>query len=153
MRKFGRKKQNREMMLRNLATSLIIFEHVKTTEAKAKETKTLIDTIINIGKKNTLESHRRLIGLLTHKNAVKKIKQDLITRYNDRQSGYVKSYHLAPRLGDGSKMMLLQLIAKKKSTKPNTQDTDKKPDETPTKSNPVTKPKEKNDAIKTTSKK
>lgn len=117
MRKFGRKKSNREMMLRNLVTSTIIFEHIMTTEAKAKETKSLVDKIINIGKENSLNSRRKLIGYLTHKNAVNKIIEDLIVRYKDRNSGYCKSYHLKPRLGDGSKMMLLELIPSKISVK------------------------------------
>lgn len=125
MRKFGRKKQYREMMLRNLVTSMIIFEHVKTTQAKAKETKSLVDKIINIGKENSLASRRKLIGYLTHKNAVKKIIEDLIVRYKDRNSGYCRSYHLKPRIGDGSKMMLLELIPSTIPTKKVDNKTDK----------------------------
>lgn len=117
MPKFGRKKAHREMMLRNLVTSLIIFEHLQTTQTKAKATKKLVDKVINWGKKNTLASHRRLLGYLTHQNAVKKIREDLINRYQDRTSGYTKSYYLPTRAGDGSKMMLLKLIPAKKTEK------------------------------------
>ncbi|EKD56273.1 MAG: 50S ribosomal protein L17 [uncultured bacterium] len=122
MRKFGRKKQNREMMLRNLATSLIIFEKITTTQAKAKEIKPIIDKLITTGKLNNLASRRRLLGYLLHKNAVNKILEDLIIRYNDRSSGYTKSYHLAPRLGDGSKMMILELIPAKKNIAKNSEE-------------------------------
>lgn len=117
MRKFGRKKQNRQMMLRNLITSLIIFEKIKTTEAKAKEIKGILDEVINTAKQNNLASRRKLCGYLLHKNAVKKIFEDLIVRFNKRTSGFTKSYHLAPRVGDGSKMMILQLIPSVKSNK------------------------------------
>lgn len=117
MRKFGRKKQNREMMIRNLVTSLIIFEKVKTTQAKAKEIKPILDKLINIAKKNDLASRRKLLAYLLHKNAVKKVFEDLIERFADRLSGFSTSYHLAPRVGDGSKMMLLTLLPAKKTIK------------------------------------
>lgn len=117
MRKLGRKKQNRQMLLRNLVTSLIIFEKVKTTQAKAKEVKKLTEKIISIGKSKSLEARRKLIGFLLHKNAVNKIFEDLVSRYENINSGFVKSYHLAPRIGDGSKMMLLELMGAKKQEK------------------------------------
>lgn len=117
MRKFGRKKANRNMMLRNLATSLIIFEKVKTTSSKAKELKPIIDRLINLAKKNDLSTRRYLLGYLTHKNAVKKLFEDLIARYQSRHSGYTTSYNLMPRLGDGSSMILIKLLAMEKDIK------------------------------------
>lgn len=116
MRKFGRKRDNRNMMIRNLLTSLIIFEKLHTTEAKAKEVKSSIDQIINTAKKNDLSARRKLHGILLHKNAVDKLFNEIITRYTDRNSGYTRSYHMNPRLGDGSKMMLLELIGSKDAT-------------------------------------
>lgn len=116
MRKFGRKRDNRNMMIRNLLTSLIIFEKLHTTEAKAKEVKSSIDQIINTAKKNDLSARRKLHGILLHKNAVDKLFNEIITRYSDRNSGYTRSYHMNPRLGDGSKMMLLELIGSKDAT-------------------------------------
>jgi large subunit ribosomal protein L17 len=104
------------MMIRNLLTSLIIFEKLHTTEAKAKEVKSSIDQIINTAKKNDLSARRKLHGILLHKNAVDKLFNEIITRYTDRNSGYTRSYHMNPRLGDGSKMMLLELIGSKDAT-------------------------------------
>jgi len=103
-------------MIRNLLTSLIIFEKLHTTEAKAKEVKSSIDQIINTAKKNDLSARRKLHGILLHKNAVDKLFNEIITRYSDRNSGYTRSYHMNPRLGDGSKMMLLELIGSKDAT-------------------------------------
>ena len=117
MRKFGRKRDNRNMMIRNLLTSLIIFEKIHTTEAKAKEIKSSVDQIINIAKKNDLSARRKLHGILLHKNAVNKLFEEIIARYTDRNSGYTRSYHMNPRLGDGSKMMLLELIGSNNTIK------------------------------------
>lgn len=117
MRKLARKKQNREMMLRNLATSVIIYEKVKTTEAKAKEIKPIIDRIITIAKKNNLASHRYLLAYLLHKNAVKKLMEELIIRYKNRSSGFTRLIQLSNRVGDGSKTIYIQLLAAEKLTK------------------------------------
>lgn len=114
-RKLGRKVKNRKMMLRNLITSVILYERVITTEAKAKTAKGLIDKVINLGKKNTLDARRRLLGYLNDENAVKKIFEVLIGKYNNRNSGYTRTYRINSRLGDASRMMILELIDAKKT--------------------------------------
>lgn len=114
-RKFGRKKDHREHMLANLATSVILFENVKTTKAKGKEVTTIVQKLIDLGKKNDLVSRRKLIAYLPDKNASKKILEDLIKRYATRVGGYLKSYNVGVRAGDGSPMVMLKLIAKDKN--------------------------------------
>jgi len=114
-RKFGRKKAHREHMLANLATSVILFEHVKTTKAKAKEVSTIVQKLIDLGKKNNLTSKRRLIAYLPDKLASKKIIEDLAKRYSTRVGGYLQSYNMGVRAGDGSQMVMLKLIAKVKT--------------------------------------
>lgn len=120
-RKLGRKVKYRKMMLRNLITSIILYEKVTTSEAKAKEVKGLIDKTINLGKKNDLSSKRKLLSYLTDKNAVKKIYEVLTERYKDRNSGYTRTYKISPRLGDSASRMIIKLIDDKKISekKPN----------------------------------
>jgi large subunit ribosomal protein L17 len=117
-RKLGRKKAHREHMLRNLTTSLVLYERITTTEAKAKEIKPIIDHIITISKKGDLASRRSLLAYLFDTNAVKKSIEVLAPRYSDRNSGYTRIFHLEPRLGDASKMAIIELIPALDEKKP-----------------------------------
>lgn len=111
-RKLGRKPAHRDHTLRNLLTSLVIFETVNTTTPKAKEVKSLFDRLIARNKKGDLAAIRRINGLLFDSKAAEKVVKELLPRYLKRQSGFVKSYHLKPRLGDNAAMMRLELIDK-----------------------------------------
>ncbi len=105
-----RKKEPREMMLRNLAASVLIYEKVKTTEAKAKAVKPLVERAITIAKKGDLTARRRLIAILPQKNAVKKAMEVLGERYKDRSGGYTRIVKLGHRQGDGAKMAQIELV-------------------------------------------
>lgn len=113
MREFSRKKAHREHMLRNLATSLILYEKVDTTLAKAKEIKSFVERLIARSKDGGLNAIRALNGILFDRNATKKIVEELLPRYNEKNSGFIRSYHLKNRLGDNSPMMRLELVDKK----------------------------------------
>ena len=104
------KVQHKNKMLRNLATSLILYEKVKTTEAKAKTIKILIEKMINYGKKNTNASTKKMYQFFLDKNAVKKIREDLVLKFKDRNSGYVRVTRLGYRSGDGAPMSQIELI-------------------------------------------
>lgn len=109
MRALSRKKANRESLLRNLATSLVLYERIETTEAKAKELKPIVEHLIVIAKKNDLASYRALLGYFFDKNAVKKVMEVLVPRFKNIQSGFIKTYRKGNRLGDGAMIMILQL--------------------------------------------
>ena len=64
MRALSRKKAYRKSTLRNLATSLVLYERIKTTTAKAKELKPVVEHLITIAKKNDLNARRRLMQYL-----------------------------------------------------------------------------------------
>jgi len=113
MRKFGRKTDHRNHLLRNLATSLILYETIDTTESKAKEIKSYVDRILARNKVADLNTIRRLNAIFFDKNAVKKIVDELIPRFEARTSGFITSFKLKNRLGDNSSMMRLELIDKK----------------------------------------
>src|SRR3989338_1002796 len=99
-KKLDRKKAPREMMLKNLASSIIIYEKVKTTEAKAKAVKPLLEKSITIAKRGDLAARRRLIGLLPQPLAVKKTLEVLAVKYKDRRGGYSRLVRLGSRPGD-----------------------------------------------------
>ncbi len=105
-----RKKEPREMMLRNLASSVLIYEKVKTTKAKAKAVKPLVEKMITVAKKGDLTARRKLIETLPQKMAVKKSMEVLRERFKDRNGGYTRIIKLGARQGDGAEMVQIELV-------------------------------------------
>ncbi len=97
-------------MLRNMASSIIIYEKVKTTEAKAKVVRSLVEKMITVAKAGTLAARRELIATLPQENAVKKAIEVLAARYQDRQGGYTRIIKLGTRQGDGAEMVQIELV-------------------------------------------
>ena len=117
-RKFGRKLDLRRSMLRNLTMSVLRYERVKTTEAKAKEIRGFVDRMINLGKDGGLDARRRAAAWLPETVIVDKVFDDLAKRYTDRTSGYSRITRLPRRVGDNSKLMLIELMPGVDETKP-----------------------------------
>jgi large subunit ribosomal protein L17 len=109
-RKFGRRTGHRRGMLRNLTLSVLRYERVKTTEAKAKEVRLFVDRMINLGKDGSLAARRRALAWLPEPVIVEKVFADLAGRWPDRGSGYVRITHLGRRVGDSAPQMLLELV-------------------------------------------
>jgi large subunit ribosomal protein L17 len=97
-------------MLRNLASSIIIYEKVKTTEAKAKAVKPLVEKIITTARKGGLTARRSLISILPQRLAVKKAMEVLGEKYKTRPGGYCRIIKLASRQGDGAKVVQIELV-------------------------------------------
>lgn len=109
-KKLDRKKEPRELMLKNLASSIIIYEKVKTTQAKAKAVRTLVEKAITTAIKGGLNARRELIALLPQKMAVKKAVEVLATRYKGRPGGYTRLIKLGGRQGDGAQITQIELV-------------------------------------------
>jgi large subunit ribosomal protein L17 len=105
-----REKGPRELMLRNLASSILIYEKVKTTKAKAQAVKPLVERMITAAKVGDLNARRGLIKVLLQKNAIKKSMEVLGGRYKDRQGGYTRVTKLGVRKGDGAEMVQIELV-------------------------------------------
>jgi len=105
-----RKKESREAMLRNLATSIILYEKVKTTKAKARAVKPIVEKIITLGKKNTLATRRQALKFFYIENPVKKIFEELAPRYKERTGGYTRITKLGFRQGDSAEMVQIELV-------------------------------------------
>jgi large subunit ribosomal protein L17 len=127
MRKLGRKKSNKEHLLRNLATSLVLYETIDTTEAKAKEVKIYLERIIARNKVNDLSAKREIFSKLFDKKAAQKLVNELYPRYKERKSGFIRSFHMGNRLGDNAPIMRLELIDKKIFIEEKTKEQAKKP--------------------------
>lgn len=109
-KKLDRKKEPREAMLKNLAASIIIYEKVKTTEAKAKAVRPICEKIITASIKGDLTGRRELIRRLPQPMAVKKAMEILALRYKDRRGGYLRIIKLTRRLGDNAAMAQIELV-------------------------------------------
>ena len=106
----SREKAPREMMIRNLASSVIMYEKVKTTSAKAKVTKPFVERLINKAKKGDLSARRSLIEALPQTLAVEKAMDVLGERYKTRAGGYTRIIKLGRRTGDGAEMVQFELV-------------------------------------------
>ncbi|KKS33486.1 MAG: 50S ribosomal protein L17 [Parcubacteria group bacterium GW2011_GWC2_42_12] len=105
-----RAKAPRELMLKNLASSIIIYEKVKTTEAKAKAVRTLLENAIAVAIKGGLNARRELIRLLPQPMAIKKALDILAVKYKGKRGGYLRITKLAQRQGDNAKIVQIELV-------------------------------------------
>ena len=105
-----RKAGPRKALLRSLATNLIMYEKIKTTEGKAKVLRPIAEKMITKGKKNNLVTRRELKKYLYLENAVKKVLEELSPRYMDRKGGYTRIIKIGSRQGDAAKMVQIEFV-------------------------------------------
>ena len=116
-RKLGRTTSHRIAMLRNLVTSLLEHEKVKTTDAKAKELRPLAEKMIGLGKRGDLHARRQVSAIVRKAEVVQKLFETLSPRYQTRNGGYVRIVKLGFRPGDGAPVSIVELISEGKETK------------------------------------
>ncbi len=97
-------------MLNNLTASIIMYEKVKTTEAKAKAVRPLVEKVITLAIKGGLNNRRDLIRLLPQKLAVKKCMEVLSLKYKNRRGGYCRITKLGARQGDNANIVQIELV-------------------------------------------
>ena len=111
-RTLGVKPAHRKAMLRNIVTSLLEKEQIKTTVARAKEMRKPLDNMITLGKRGDLSARRKALGFVKSKEAMAKLFGELAERYKDRPGGFSRIMKLGPRRGDGAEMALILLVDK-----------------------------------------
>ena len=110
-RKLSRTHAHRMSMLGNLAVAVIRYEKVKTTEAKAKEVRGLIDGMIVLAKRGDLHARRQLVSRMPHEPLiVDKLMGELAPKYADRSSGFTRIVKLGLRPGDAASMVQIELV-------------------------------------------
>ncbi len=97
-------------MIRNLVTALLKHERIRTTRAKARETRRYAEKMITLAKKETLASKRDALAFIRERDVVNKLYKTLIYRYAERKGGYTRVLKLAPRPGDNAEMVFLELV-------------------------------------------
>ena len=110
-RKLSRTHDHRVSMLGNLAVAVIRYERVKTTEAKAKEVRGMVDGMITLAKRGYLHARRQLVSRMPHEPLiVEKLMGEIATKYADRASGFTRITKLGQRLGDAATMVQIELV-------------------------------------------
>ncbi len=109
-RKLGRRTDARRALLRNMVTSLLRTNRIETTEAKAKEARSVADKMITLAKRGGLHARRQALSYLLDETVVTKLFEELSVKYNDRQGGYTRIIKKGPRRGDAAPMVILELV-------------------------------------------
>lgn len=109
--RLNQKPNHAALLLRNLATSIVLYETVRTTRKRAKVVAPMVEKLITIAKtKDTREAIRAINAVVMHENASKKLIEVLKPRYSSRSSGYTRITPVGARLGDGAKIVTLELM-------------------------------------------
>jgi len=109
-RKLGRSAEHRWALHRNQVTALLAHEKVTTTEAKAKEVRSLAEKMITLAKDGSLASRREALAFITDKKVVDKLFAEIAPNYADRSGGYTRLLKLGPRPGDSAPMVQIELV-------------------------------------------
>lgn len=126
-RRLGRTTSHREAMFRNLVTSFLNHEKIVTTDAKAKEIRSVAEKMITLGKRGDLHALRQAASYIREKSIVTKLFTTIAPRYKDRPGGYTRIIKLGNRLGDAAPMSVIELVEEEiKSNKTTTQKSAKK---------------------------
>jgi large subunit ribosomal protein L17 len=109
-RRLGRTTSHRIAMFRNMVTSLLNHERIVTTDAKAKEIRSVAEKMITLGKRGDLHAHRQAAAYIREKSIVTKLFATIAPRYKDRQGGYTRIIKLGQRLGDAASLSVIELV-------------------------------------------
>jgi len=108
--KLGRNTAHRRALLRNLVTSFLEKERVRTTLAKARSVRPVAEKMITLAKRGTLHARRQALAFMTKETAVQRLFDEIGPRYKERPGGYTRIVKLGTRAGDGASMAMLELV-------------------------------------------
>lgn len=116
--RLGRPLGHRRATLRNLVISLLKYQRIKTTRAKAGLAQSLAEHLISLGQNDTLHSRRQALRILDNRIAVSELFSRISPLFKNRPSGFTRIIRHSPRQGDGAKMVFLELTEKLPQLKP-----------------------------------
>lgn len=110
-RKLGRNPSQRRALYRQQAISLILNERIQTTEAKAKELRSVVEKLVTLAREDT-RHHRNLVqSRLDHEPAVSRLFDVVAPRYEEVPGGYTRISKLGQRRGDAAEMVLIEFVS------------------------------------------
>ena len=99
-----------KLLLGGLAAALIREERIRTTQAKAKRLKPVADRLVTLGKAGTIHARRQALRMITDRDIVHKLFDDVAPRFSDRNGGYTRVLKLGPRKGDAAPMAIIEFV-------------------------------------------
>ena len=115
-RTLGRKSSHRKAMYRNMASSLIQHETIRTTVSKAKELRRVVEPLITLAKEDDVANRRLAFDRLRDKVSVGKLFNELGPRFKERPGGYLRILKAGHRAGDAAPMAIVQLLDQPEQT-------------------------------------
>jgi len=110
-RKLGRSGGDRTALYKNLTVSILRYERVKTTEAKAKEISGQVEKVITLAKRGDLSARRAVVAQFPNEPlVVNKLFDEIAPKYADRTSGYTRIVHIGQRRGDAAEIVQIELV-------------------------------------------
>ena len=109
-KKFGRKTDQREALIKGLADSLVLRESIETTLPKAKEVRSYTERLITKAKKGGLHNRRQIISALSTKEAAHKLVDELAPKLTARDSGHLRVKKIGVRRGDNAQMARVSFV-------------------------------------------
>ena len=109
-RKLSRNTSHRRALLDNLVRSVILSESIRTTTAKAKEARRVVEKIITKARENTLAARRNVHRTVRDQAALAKLFETIAPRFKTRPGGYTRIVHVQNRVGDNAPMAILELV-------------------------------------------
>jgi large subunit ribosomal protein L17 len=115
-RKLNRTSSHRTAMFRNMTSSLIRHELIKTTLPKAKELRRVAEPLITLAKADGVANRRLAFSRLRDKEAVGKLFTEIGPRYRERKGGYLRILKCGNRVGDAAPMAYVELVDRPQAT-------------------------------------
>ena len=109
-RKLNRTSSHRKAMFANMSAALIKHEQIRTTLAKAKELRPIVEKLITLGKKGSLHARRHAISRLAPDAYIDKLFGEVAKRYENRNGGYTRIIKDGNRYGDSAPMAYIELV-------------------------------------------
>ncbi len=109
-RRLGGSSSHQKAILTNLAKSLIEHEKLETTQTKAKEVQPLVDKLVGLAKRGDLHARRQALSILSDRDLVYKLFEEIGPRYEDREGGYARVVKTGPRKGDAAPMAIIEFV-------------------------------------------
>jgi large subunit ribosomal protein L17 len=109
-RKFGRNPAQRKALLRQLAISMILHERITTTEAKAKELRSVVEKLVTIARQDSAAHRHLIMRKIDHDLATAKLFEVVAPRYESTPGGYTRISKLGQRKGDAAPLVLIEFV-------------------------------------------
>ena len=116
--RLGRKPSHRKALHRNMVTSLIKHERIKTTQAKAKEIRRTAEKLVTRAKVDSVHNRRIVARVVYEKDALNKLFTEVGPRFAERAGGYTRIVKLGRRAGDAAEMVILEFLGEDEKVQP-----------------------------------